>query len=332
MKKKIENMMNNSDFSGIIFIEKGSETIEITSGNRDFPNELKVSHNTKFGMASVSKFFVSVAIVYLIEQQKLAFETKLSEIFETLGTIDLHITIQELLTHQSNVPDYFDETILSDYSDLWLDVPNYRMRKNDDLFPLFINKSDQTSRHTKEFKYNNSGYIILASVIQKITKMNFDTFIQEIIFDKLGMTHTGYYELDKLPKNTAIGYIKDEHGEMYANIYSIDVKGTGAGGCFSTAQDMLRFWKGLYAYKIISSLYLDKIIDNEFSKVANYGLGCWLLPAPNNEYRLPYLQGEDPGVLALSLYDMKRDFQLTIFSNNGSDIWKIRKEIFELIY
>lgn len=57
-----------------------------------------------------------------------------------LNDIDMDVTVKQLLNHTSGVPDYFDESIMDEYEELWADYPNYKIRYNSDLLPLFINK------------------------------------------------------------------------------------------------------------------------------------------------------------------------------------------------
>lgn len=89
------------------------------------------------------------------------------------------------------------------------------------------------------FQYNNTGYVVLGLIIEEMTGKSFDVYLKEAIFDPAGMADTGYYELDRLPARRASAYIFDEERKEYrTNIYSIDAKGTGAGGAFTTAPDV----------------------------------------------------------------------------------------------
>lgn len=80
--------------------------------------------------------------------------------------------MKQLLNHTSGVPDYFDESVMEKYEELWIDYPNYKIRHNSDLLPLFINKPMMYSKGEK-FQYNNTGYVLLATIfivlIQRIT-------------------------------------------------------------------------------------------------------------------------------------------------------------------
>ena len=212
----------SKDFRGVAFVTRnGKEVYQHIGGFADLPNEIPNTLNTRFATASAGKVFVAVGILQLIEQGKLHLEDTLGNVLTMdLGQIDPDVTIRQLLTHTSGVPDYFDESVMDDYEELWIDFPNYRIRHNNDLFPLFLNKPMMYPKGEK-FQYNNTGFVLLASVIEKITGQYFDEYLRDHVFRKCGMESTGYYELDRLPARCANNYIYcPETGEYRTNIFS----------------------------------------------------------------------------------------------------------------
>ena len=127
----------SKDFRGVAFVtQNGKEVYQHIGGFADLPNEIPNTLNTRFAIASAGKVFVAVGILQLIEQGKLHLEDTLGNVLTMdLGQIDPDVTIRQLLTHTSGVPDYFDESVMDDYEELWIDFPNYRIRHNNDLFP-----------------------------------------------------------------------------------------------------------------------------------------------------------------------------------------------------
>ena len=116
------------------------------------------------------------------------------------------MTVEQLLNHTSGVPDYFDESVMEEYEDLWVDLPNYKIRRNNDLLPLFITRPMMYPKGER-FQYNNSGYVLLAAIIEKVTGKYFDEYLKESVFDVSGMESTGYFEFDRLPGKCANSYI-----------------------------------------------------------------------------------------------------------------------------
>ena len=194
----------DSGFRGVIYVIQDSKVImEYVSGFADLANEVPNTIETKFASASAEKVFVATAVLQLIVQGKLGFEDTLGKLLDIdLHDIDSNVTVEQLLNHTSGVPDYFDESIMNEYVELWFDYPNYKTRHNNDMFPLFLNKPMMYPRGQK-FQYNNSGYVLLAAIIEKLTGMYFDQYLQANIFDVCGMNGTGYYELDRLPSKCA---------------------------------------------------------------------------------------------------------------------------------
>lgn len=321
------------DFSGCISVVKNGIVIfEKNYGYADLSNKISNKLNTKFATASAGKIFVAVAILQLIENGKLRFDDNIGNLLDfDLKEIDKRITVRQLLCHTSGIPDYFDESIMSEYDELWKDYPNYKIRKSSDLIPLFINKP-MMYPPGERFQYNNTGFVVLGLIIETLTGQLFDEYLKNNVFEPCNMFDTGYYELDRLPENCANSYIYDkQRGEYYTNIYSVDVKGTGAGGGFTTVLDINKFWSNLLSGKLISNKMLEQMLSVQSSSNSQYyGYGIWLGKIEDNTY-IPYFQGCDPGVSFISSYDTVNDTGITVLSNFGNNVWELKRNIFSAI-
>ncbi len=320
-------------FRGIIYVVQGDKTvIEHVSGLADLANEIPNTMETKFASASAGKVFVAVAILQLIEQGKLHFEDTLGSLLDMdWRDIDAGVTVEQLLNHTSGVPDYFDETVMEEYEELWADYPNYRIRHNSDLFPLFMDKPMMYPKGQR-FQYNNTGYVLLAAIIEKVTGMEFDRYLQKNIFDVCGMSGTGYYELDRLPAKCAHHYIYCEDTKDYrTNIFSVDAKGTGAGGAFITVPDIVSFWRNLLDGKLISRELRTRMFgkqsgDGSDAEEGYYGYGVWIIDNPNGEDYV-YFQGCDPGVSFFSEYNPNNGMISVLVSNYWDNVWQEMRKI-----
>ena len=320
-------------FRGAGYILQNNEVVlEFTNGYRDYANELPNTIDTKFASASAGKVFVAVGILQLIEKGKLKFDDNIGELIKIdWKAIDRDITVEQLLTHTSGIPDYFDESVMEEYEELWIDYPNYKIRQNDDLLPLFIDKPMMYQKGTK-FRYNNTGYAVLAMIIERVTGQAFDLYLKENVFDKCGMTGTGYYELDKLPAKCATNYLWcNSADDLRTNIFCVDAKGTGAGGAFITVKDIANFWRGLKDGKLLSEEMTETMLskhsgEGDDPEEGYYGYGVWIIDG-NGKKDIPYFQGCDPGVSFISEYDPNKD-RITVFvSNYGDNVWKIARDI-----
>jgi CubicO group peptidase (beta-lactamase class C family) len=311
---------------GIIYLNQNGKEEIITNGYRQLTDELPINKETSFPTASAGKVFVAVGILKLLEEGKLTLDSTIGSILSfDLHQIDPAVTIKQLLTHTSGIPTYYDEEKTPDYADLWTDYPNYKIRTQKDLLPLFINEPMRFNKGEK-FEYNDSGFVMLGLIIEELTQKPFDQYLEEILFQPLKMKYTGYYELDRLPKNCASAYLYDEDKKTYyTNIYSVDVKGTGAGGAFTNPIDIHRFWKGLYTYKILNKETINLMMyPHVKEKDFGYGLGIWL----DNENN-PYFVGFDPGVRFHSTLLLELNTEITLISNYGDNIWEVLEDIKE---
>lgn len=326
------------NFRGNIYVVQDNQVLfQSVTGFSDHPNEILNTLETKFASASAGKVFVAVGILQLIEQGKLNFEDTLGNLLDIeLNRIDKDVTVRQLLTHTSGIPDYFDETVMDEYEELWRDYPNYKIRHNNDLFPLFLNKPMMYPKGEK-FQYNNSGYVLLASIIEKLTGVYFDQYLQTHIFDVCDMKSTGYYELDRLPAKCANNYIYCADTDSFrTNIFSVDVKGTGAGGAFITVKDIVKFWVNLINGKLISRGLVSEMLckqsgDGMDAEEGYYGYGVWIIENPDGK-DFAYFQGLDPGVSFISEYNPNNGIISVLVSNYGDNVWKEMRKIREILY
>lgn len=322
-----------ADFSGCILVKQnGNVVFKQAYGFSDMPNRIPNEVDTKFPTASAGKVFVAAGILRLIERGSLKLGDTIGELLDfDLKSIDRGITVKQLLCHTSGIPDYFDESVMTDYGELWRDYPNYRIRTNADLIPLFIDKTMMYPKGER-FQYNNTGFAVLGLIIENISGAPFDVYLRDNIFASCGMGDTGYFEMDRLPAKCANAYILDkERGGYYTNIYSVDAKGTGAGGAYTAVSDIDRFWAGLLSGKLIFGSLLEEMLKPQSGSGGKYyGYGVWLHKAGNTF--TPYIQGCDPGVSFISSYDTENDVEITAVSNTGSDVWKLRRDIVKMIY
>lgn len=327
-----------SGFRGAVYVvQNGKTLLEGASGFADLVNEVPNTLETKFASASVGKVFVAVAVLQLIDQGKLHFDDTLGQLLDAdLGSVDAGVTVEQLLTHTSGVPDYFDESVMDEYEDLWADFPNYKIRRNNDLFPLFLGRPMMYPKGAR-FQYNNSGYVLLAAILEQVAGMPFDAYLKANVFDVCHMDGTGYYELDRLPAGCANHYIYcPDTGGYRTNIYAVDAKGTGAGGAFVTVGDMARFWTCLTGGKLISRELAAKMLskqsgDGRHPEEGYYGYGVWIIDNPGGR-DFAYVQGCDPGVSFISEYNPNNGIVSTLASNYGDNVWEKMREIRGRLY
>jgi CubicO group peptidase (beta-lactamase class C family) len=185
----------------------------------------------------------------------------------------------------------------------------------------------------EKFSYSNSGYVLLAAIVSELSGISYASFVEEHIFKAVGMNKSGFFELNRLPENTALGYVEDENG-WRTNVYNLPIIGGGDGGAFTTVGDMYILWDSFFKYKILSKdmtdLFVKPYIKAETEGVSTYyGHGIWLYEGA--ELREEYIEGCDPGVSFKSAAVRNKDIIYTVISNTGDGAWPIIREIKEIL-
>jgi CubicO group peptidase (beta-lactamase class C family) len=175
----------SKDFNGVVFIKKNQEILlKRGFGFRMLPDEIPNEVDTKFASASASKVFVAMGILQLIEKGLIKLDTSLGEVLpRDWKKIDSGLTIQQLLTHTSGIPDYFDESEMDSVAELFENRPSYNFRTPMDMVPLFLDK-EMMYRPGERFQYNNTAFVVLALIIEEVAKMPFDAYLKKRYFNQ----------------------------------------------------------------------------------------------------------------------------------------------------
>jgi len=330
MEKIIQNIFNNwledreEEFLGVFSVSNIDGAIfEHVSGYRNRAEELPNTTNTIFGIASGTKLFTGLAICKLIDEGKLSLEDKLCDLLNfDLGKIDKRITVYHLLTHTSGVGDYIDkeaddseeqlQNLYNKYpAHLWTRL-EYYLQMITPLKPKF--------EPGERYGYSNSGYVLLGLVIEAVSGIPYQQFINNTIISPYNLTHTEFYRMNALPTNTAVGYMQDEDtGEWHTNIFNLPILGGSDGGLYTCAEDLDKLWKAIFSHKILSEemtntfLKSHVVIDEEDGE--SYGLGVYRY---ENDEKLAYFAvGGDSGVGFFTAYYPKAGVVASAFSNTG---------------
>ncbi|WP_169081407.1 serine hydrolase domain-containing protein [Paenibacillus sp. PL91] len=329
---KAYNQEKSIPFSGAVLIGNQSGTIfEQGYGYANRSEKIKNMTNTRFGMASGCKIFTAVAVCQLVEKRLLDFDTLLSDCLEvSFPNFDPRITVHHLLTHSSGISDYFDEETMSDYADLWKSLPMYSINSPKCFLPMFQNNEMKFAPGDR-FSYSNAGFIILGLIVEHVTGLTFQEYVEENIFRICGMEDTGYFRLDQLPDRTAVGYM-DSGSTWKSNIYSIPIVGGPDGGAFTTVYDLEKFWNALMGNLLLSKNLTEMMLSPHISynEHTQYGYGVWILIL-NNEVIKYYVMGSDPGVEMQSSVYTKLNTHVHILANMENSVGYIARKISEII-
>jgi CubicO group peptidase (beta-lactamase class C family) len=330
LRELVSAIQSRVDFSGSVFVEdKDKVLVDINFGYANRSDQLENNSATRFGIASGCKLFTAIAICQLVEAGEISFDSKLSDFLNfDFKDFDDKVTVHHLLSHTSGIPDYFDEDVLDDFEELWVKNPMYQIRYLKDFLPMFQN-NPMKSEVGESFHYNNAGYILLGLIVEQTTGLEFSDYVQKYIFNKAGMTKSGYFSFDCLPQNTALGYIDNPDGTWKTNIYSLPVKGGSDGGAFVTANDMVKLWNALLKYQLLNETYTHKLLSThtQVNESGFYGYGIWIKKKTDNSILKYHLMGYDPGVSFHSAYYPDLSTKVVVCSNKSDGAFDIMSGI-----
>src|SRR5271157_2720966 len=261
MDQVVHGYTDSKLFMGSVLVAReGKVLLSKGYGFADMEWDVPNSPTTKFRLGSVTKQFTAACILLLEERGKLKLDNPVKQYMTDAPAAWDKITIFNLLTHTSGIPNYtgfYDavstEAIATTPEKL---VARFRDR------PLEFQPGEK-------WNYSNSGYVLLGYLIEKISQQGYGQFVQENIFNPLGMKDSGYDSQSAIIPHRASGYVPSPKGVINASYIDMSVT-FAAGGLYSTTEDLLRWEQGLMGGKLLSPASLQKMITPFKS---NYALG-----------------------------------------------------------
>ncbi len=308
-------------FSGAVCVSRyENHLITNAYGFSDYSNGLLNDMYTRFNMAQGSSVFTAVIIMILQEKGLLSLDDPISKILRIpLRKIDGNITVRQLLNQTSGAPKICDD---DNYRMFWETKDTSKLRYNADFVPFFLTKEMRFIPGAQS-ELNDTNFILLGLIAETIAKKPLDQLVERWIIKPCRMNETGYYALNQLPGNTAKGMM-EENDELISNIYHCEIKGNGASGAYTTCYDLCRFWKYLFTEELISKESLDEMLKNQGH---GYGLGLHIAHYNGKDFYL--IAGERPGASMISSYAPHSGIQISVFSNNESNVKKIHDELIQ---
>ena len=305
VKAKYQTLLGNKGFSGQILIAKNGEVIfEDYKGYSNYSDKTAILPETPIHLASISKTFTGMAALKLWEEEKLDLKAPVTKYFASFPYKE--VTIEQLLSHRSGLPDYTYFMEPNKYKTV--KVKNKRGRwvkklklikaetpfrqglyNNQDVLDYMVTKRPApAAMPNRVFKYCNTNFVVLALIIEKITGQDFPTYMAETIFKPLKMENTYVFSAKSIDKYTPSynARMVPYKIEKYDCIY-------GDKNIYSTARDMYLWDKALTegSYVKESTLEMAYQPQSPINKYHhNYGLGWRILAKPNEE-RLVYHNG-----------------------------------------
>lgn len=278
-----EDKVKNKGFNGAVLISyKGTPIFERYYGYKNYHTKEQLTPQSTFQIASTSKTFTSAAVLLLLQQKMISLEDSIQKFFPDFPYKG--ITVRMLLNHRSGLPNYLN------FSEIyWKDKSKFM--DNQDVLDMMIRKRPaKLSSPDARFFYNNTNYVLLALIVEKVSGMPFCDFIHQNIFIPLGMLDSWYYD----PLSVRLSATKGYKGSKWVEdciVYTDKV--IGDKGIYSTVRDMYKWDRALANGKFISPellslAYTPQSFEKQGNK--NYGLG-WRMQDQADGDRLIYHNG-----------------------------------------
>ncbi|MFQ5705213.1 MAG: serine hydrolase domain-containing protein [Gemmatimonadales bacterium] len=233
-------------------VRDGSIIYEHGYGMADLENSVRISPETVFYMGSVSKQFTAASVALLALEGRLSLEDDVRKYVPELPQYDAPITINQLIHHMSGVRDYYALMSLAGVS--WEDATPQ------ETLDIIARQEHLNFRPGDQYLYSNSGYVLLALIVKRVSGRSLREFAQQQIFGPLGMSHSSFHDDYRIPvDNRAYSYGQDDKdGFKLTFLPKFDL--VGAGGVLSTIADLARWDQNFYEPTVGGKDFVDVIL------------------------------------------------------------------------
>lgn len=285
-----------------------------------------VSIHTNFRLASVTKQFTAMALLLLAEREQLSLESRLTELLPGFPAYGNAITVRHLLGHTSG---------LLDYEDL-IPPEHTQPLKDRDVLELLQRQERLFFAPGEKFRYSNSGYVLLAQIVEQVSRLSFAEFLRRNIFEPLAMTNTVAHEEGvSTVAHRAYGYTKQAAGFRRTD-QSLTSAVLGDGGIYSSVMDLAKWLAALHDGRLVSPALREEAFTPgtlNSGRVTDYGFG-WQLNAYRGLSCLSH-SGSTIGFRNFVARFPERGFDVIVLTNRSNalstDVLDSLLEVFQIV-
>ena len=310
----VQNLHKKSGFNGNVLIaKKGKILFEKAIGWADYLHRDSLKINSEFELASITKTFTGTAILQLIEAGKLSLNDDVKKFFPNFPYDGINIKL--LLTHRSGMMNYVYFT-----DGIWKDKK--KPMSNTDVMNLIAEyKPARYLKPDTRFHYNNSNFMVLGAIIEKVTGKTYADYMMEHIFKPAGLKNTHVYSTT-VYKKIPVDVVGHDRTWRYSVVQNFLDGPVGDKGIYSTIHDLLLFDKYLKNGRLLKQSSLDSAYVGRNTPVNghfNYGYG-WRMFDGNNMDKVVYHTGWWHGFRHIYIRDLDKDIVVIFLGNltNGS--------------
>ena len=294
----------NGMYDGAILVSENDKVIYKNAfGQKSILNNTPLDINTVFNTGSVAKQITGMSIMILRQQGLLRFDDEIRILLPALPEFMNDVTLRHLLTHTSGLPDHY----AAGASPAGL--------TNRDVVQFIDSRDSLEFEPGSKFKYSNSGYVLLALAVEKITGISFPEFVHQNIFEPLEMRHSAI-EIDATDGfiNLAIGH--NTVGDLN-NTTSLCY---GPGNLYSNLEDLHRWNQALYSGKLVNEfIFAEGIEPYILSNGESTGYGFGWKTGDRKGDRIIQHAGSISGFKAYLYNNLDKKMSLIMLSNHGDN-------------
>lgn len=332
--QKIEQLLTKyneyGQFNGSALVaENGKVIFKKGFGQANMEWNIPNQSDTKFRLGSISKQFTAFLIVKLAEDGKLKLDVPITTYLPDYPKENGDkITIHQLLTHSSGIPNYTDS-------------PSFFKEKarnpyTPEAFVKTFSSLPLDFKPGEKFNYSNSGYFLLGYIIEKVSGKTYEQYLQEIILTPLKMVNTGYDHSDVILKNRAAGY--EKRGKQIINAAYLDMSlPYAAGSLYSTVEDLYLWDQALYTNKLLSAKSMESLFKPYISAgKASYGYGWFIDEVDNGDKPKLKIIGHGGGIngfnTIISRYPADKNLIVLLNNTGGTVLGEMNDAIRAILY
>jgi CubicO group peptidase (beta-lactamase class C family) len=274
----------NAPGAAVMVIQDGKIVVERGYGVTDLRSQSRIDEQTNFRLASLTKQFTAMAVMLLVHDGKLRYDETLNEVFPEFPAYGKKITIRHLLNHTSGLLDY-EDLMAKQYGN----TPDDKIPQISDAGVLALMEKASTTQFPpgSKWQYSNSGYCVLAMVVEKASGKKFGDFLDERIFSPLKMVNTLAYEksVNQVP-HRAYGHTPD--GSKFRETDQSSTSATlGDGGVYTSLTDLAYWDEALAQHTLLNEKEMQSALTpvepsagpaEENGHPVSYGFGWFLEP------------------------------------------------------
>jgi CubicO group peptidase (beta-lactamase class C family) len=307
--------LEDRNFSGVVHVVGDDDEVPLTIelGLADRSAGVPNTARTRFALASISKLVTGMTCARLVDRGLLSWADRYAELVPDSwrpAALDPAITIHQLLTHTSGFGDYFDEEGDEPYEAIWSRTPSTTMRGPTDMWPL-LRDLPRLAPPGERAVYNNGTFILLGIALEVMSGLSFPELVRREIFEPLGMNRSGFWALDDVVPELAIGYLPPSadvapgspEGAWRTNVFAVPAMGGPDGGVQTTVADLVRLLDGLTGRGASAAFLTAETRAHLVGPHARaddgfFGYGCGVLHVGEGASARFGHTGEDPGASA----------------------------------